>query len=145
MPDHTGFEHAADLSYKPRGGQWVAFDLADKDKQIQLAAAGAHAARDGGLVAIHRPGYFSVGVEHQRGGGQGVERSGGEYVPPALVLVDSNGHNFALPQRNAQGHGTWVDVHFHPGNPAVQNLRPVTDLLDMPPGRVVAEGWRPAA
>lgn len=129
-------------SWRPRGGQWVLLNLDDPAKQADLGKQGAHCARDGSLVAVlsgaHAPSPVAAVVRGR------PEQAQPGWVPDRLVLVDADGNDFALPVRRQGGHGEWVSVWFAPDSPRLRGVRPLGDLRDMPPGRVVNTRWAEA-
>lgn len=134
---------ALPIGYQPAAGHWVMFHLEDLARQAELVKLGAHAARDGSLVAIFCAPQVEPVVEAIDAEGV-VTRTGGGLAPAMLVLVDANGNNFSVPVRDKQsGHGAWKDVMFYPAS--VKEIRPLTDMADMPPGRVVHPDWSPSA
>jgi hypothetical protein len=108
--------------------RWVSFNLRDSKRQAALVAQGAHVARDGALVGLHVPEHVTPAVEVNS------VKGGGESVPAQLVLVRANGVNLDVIDADGKLHPS---VAFSPSDPLVKDVAPVTDLRDLPPGRVV--------
>jgi hypothetical protein len=126
--------------FKPRGGQWVLFRLSDPGKVVALAEMGAHTARDGSLVGIAQPAQFTPSTTVTRANGT-VEHEPPQFLPAKIVLVDPDGNNLPYLERLRGGRAQVRDVAIHQDSPSLKDLRPLTHLEDMPPGRVVNTVW----
>jgi hypothetical protein len=144
VKDYSGFVAGPrKLSFIPRGGQWVMLKLRDSAMQAALAKEGAHASRDGSLVAIFCNEDLTPELKVTKGKLTYTEPP--QYLPPRFHLVYPSGQNFGMPQRDPQqGRDVFADVMFAAESPAIASVTPIADLRDMPPGRVVHTRWAQA-
>lgn len=144
MKDYFGHSGAIDLGYRPHNGEWVLIDLDDPSKKVALVEMGAHASKDGSLVSIFQAQSKEPETSITRAGGA-VEKSGGAVLPAMFVLVDKDGNCVPAPVKGDHGHMSIVNVCFHADSPSLRGVRPLKDMDDMPPGRILHPDWTPKA
>jgi hypothetical protein len=110
--------------FNPRNGQWVKFHV---DNAGELENFGAWKSPDGMFVGIFQRGGFDAMGNQQPGGIHVVAESG----DTLLVLQKVEGQ---MVQRS---------VSLDPST--VNDLQPLLDVHDIPPGRQFSPEWKPTA
>jgi hypothetical protein len=126
------------MSWRARHGQWVAFYLKDdpyNEKLIFLAKQGCARTRSGKLLGIyHRAKRHDDVVLIPPDAPEQVQ---GGWLDERVMLVDKHmGANIPMTQNGRYYEG----CYFY--RDVVEDLEPVLDRADLPPGRYVPPGFQ---